>query len=302
MSLSTAAAAPRSSNIQPQNSSSRRRVRRNLRKLPAVIVIGLLLVVTVYPLIWLILGSLKTQSEFLNNPSWALPENFLNFENYFQALGDGKVGSFILNSALATFPALAMIIVFGVAAGFALEVMIWKGRSTVLLLFLAGIMVPGQMILLPLFSAYFQAGLTGTLWPLIITYTATGLPLTVFMMATYFRAVPREIFEAAAIDGASIYRSFLSIGFPMVRNAIFTVALVQFFFIWNDLLIALTFTSGSAVQTIQVGLLSFTGQFGVVEFGPTFAAICINVVLILVLYVFLNQRVMKGLTAGAVKG
>ncbi|WP_411721272.1 carbohydrate ABC transporter permease [Mycetocola sp.] len=302
MSLSTAAAAPRSSTIQPDNSSSRRRMRRTVRKLPAILVIGLLLVVTVYPLIWLLLGSLKTQSEFLNNPSWALPENFLNFANYTEAWVDGNVGSFILNSALATFPALAMIIVFGVAAGFALEVMIWKGRSTVLLLFLAGIMVPGQMILLPLFSAYFRAGLTGTLWPLIITYTATGLPLTVFMMATYFRAVPREIFEAAAIDGASIYRSFLSIGFPMVRNAIFTVALVQFFFIWNDLLIALTFTSGSAVQTIQVGLLSFTGQFGVVEYGPTFAAICINVVLILVLYVFLNQRVMKGLTAGAVKG
>jgi len=302
MSLSTAAAASRSSILQPDNSSSRRRLRRNVRKLPAVLIIGLLLVITVYPLIWLLLGSLKTQSEFLNNPSWALPENFLNFDNYVQAWGDGNVGSFILNSALATFPALAMIIVFGVAAGFALEVMVWKGRGTVLLLFLAGIMVPGQMILLPLFTAYFQAGLTGTLWPLIITYTATGLPLTVFMMATYFRAVPREIFEAAAIDGASIYRSFLSIGFPMVRNAIFTVALVQFFFIWNDLLIALTFTSGSTVQTIQVGLLSFTGQFGVVEFGPTFAAICINVVGILVLYVFLNQRVMKGLTAGAVKG
>ncbi|MGY4859591.1 carbohydrate ABC transporter permease [Cryobacterium sp. AP23] len=302
MSLSTATAAPRPPIIEPEHSSSRRRLRRRLRKVPAVLVIGLLLVVTVYPLIWLLLGSLKTQSEFLNNPSWALPENFLNFDNYVQAWVGGNVGSFILNSALATFPALAMIIVFGVAAGFALEVMVWKGRGTVLLLFLAGIMVPGQMILLPLFSAYFQAGLTGTLWPLIITYTATGLPLTVFMMATYFRAVPKEIFEAAAIDGASIYRSFLSIGFPMVRNAIFTVALVQFFFIWNDLLIALTFTSGSSVQTIQVGLLSFTGQFGVVEFGPTFAAICINVVGILVLYVFLNQRVMKGLTAGAVKG
>jgi raffinose/stachyose/melibiose transport system permease protein len=301
MALSNVAAAPTSTALRP-TTPSRRRARRALRKLPAILIIGLLLVVTVYPLVWLLLGSLKTQGEFLNNPSWALPESFLNFDNYVEAWSVGNVGSFILNSALATFPALALIILFGVAAGFALEVMVWKGRGTVLLLFVAGIMVPGQMILLPLFSAYFQAGLTGTLWPLIITYTATGLPLTVFMMATYFRAVPREIFEAAAIDGANIYRSFISIGFPMVRNAVFTVALVQFFFIWNDLLIALTFTSGSAVQTIQVGLLSFTGQYGVVQYGPTFAAICINVIGILVLYVFLNQRVMKGLTAGSVKG
>lgn len=279
-----------------------RRLRRTLRKLPATITIGLLLVVTVYPLVWLILGSLKDQQEFLNNPSWALPENLLNFANYAEAWGSGNVGSYILNSALATFPALFLIIVLGVAAGFALEVMVWKGRNTVLLVFLAGIMVPGQMILLPLFTAYFKTGLTGTLWPLIITYTAVGLPLTVFMMATYFRAIPKEIFEAAAIDGASIYRSFLSIGFPMVRNAVMTVALVQFFFIWNDLLIALTFTNGGANQTIQVGLLNFTGEYGVVQYGPTFAAICINVIGILILYIFLNQRVMKGLTAGSVKG
>lgn len=302
MALSTAVPTPDRSSRTSADSSARRRARRTLRKLPAFLVITLLLVITIYPLVWLLLGSLKTQQEFLNNPSWALPENFFNIDNYVQAWGAGKVGSFILNSALATFPSLALIIILGVSAGFALEVMVWKGRNTVLLLFLAGIMVPGQMILLPLFSAYFQAGLTGTLWPLIITYTATGLPLTVFMMATYFRAVPREIFEAAAIDGANIYRSFVSIGFPMVRNAVFTVALVQFFFIWNDLLIALTFTSGSNVQTIQVGLLSFTGQFGVVQYGPTFAAICINVIGILILYIFLNQRVMKGLTAGSVKG
>jgi len=279
-----------------------RRTARALRRLPGTIVLTLLVAVTVLPLIWLALGSLKTQAEFVGNPTLALPENFLNFDNYARAWNEGQIGSFIANSALATFPSLALIIVLGVAAGFALEVLVWKGRGGVLLLFLAGIMVPGQMILLPLFSAYFTLGLTGTIWPLILTYTATGLPLTVFMMATYFRAIPKEVFEAAAIDGANIYRIFLSIAFPMVRNAVFTVALVQFFFIWNDLLISLTFTSGGQWQTIQVGLLAFTGQYGSVEFGPTFAAICINVVGILVLYIFLNQRVMKGLTAGSVKG
>jgi len=279
-----------------------RRVARVVRRLPGTIVLTLLVAVTVLPLIWLALGSLKTQTEFIGNPTLALPENFLNFDNYARAWNEGHIGSFIANSALATFPSLALIIVFGVAAGFALEVLVWKGRGGVLLLFLAGIMVPGQMILLPLFSAYFTLGLTGTIWPLILTYTATGLPLTVFMMATYFRAIPKEVFEAAAIDGANIYRIFFSIAFPMVRNAVFTVALVQFFFIWNDLLISLTFTSSGQWQTIQVGLLAFTGQYGSVEFGPTFAAICINVVGILVLYIFLNQRVMKGLTAGSVKG
>ncbi|MEV0902403.1 carbohydrate ABC transporter permease [Actinoplanes sp. NPDC049802] len=278
----------------------RRSLGRTLRRLPGHAAVALLLAVVTYPLIWLFLGSFKTQDEFLNNPTTSLPDSFTNFANYSQAWS--SVAIYLQNSLLTVLPALALIIAFGTAAGFALEVLVWKGRQSTLLLFLAGIMIPGQMILLPLFTVYFRLHLTGTLWPLIITYTATGLPLTVFMMATYFRAIPKTVFEAATMDGASIIRSFVSIGFPMMRNSVLTIALVQFFFLWNDLLIALTFTTDDAQRTVQVGLLNFTGRFGVVEYGPTFAAICINVLLILAIYVFLNQRVMRGLAAGAVKG
>jgi raffinose/stachyose/melibiose transport system permease protein len=274
---------------------------RFFRRLPLRLAIALLLIIEIAPLIWLLLSSFKTQNEFLTQPSWMLPAQ-LNLDNYVVAFTEGNIGTYIRNSAIATIPSLALIVILGVAAGFALEVLVWRGRNRVLLAFLVGIMVPGQMILLPLFTAYFQLGLAGTFWPLIITYTAIGLPLTVFMMATYFRSVPREVFEAAALDGASVLRSFWSIGFPMVRNAVFTVALVQFFFIWNDLLIALTFTISKELRTIQVGLLTFSGEFGQTAYGPLFAAICINVFGTLLLYLFLNQRVMKGLTAGSVKG
>ncbi|PZF09997.1 carbohydrate ABC transporter permease [Curtobacterium sp. MCPF17_011] len=279
---------------------SRSRTARILKRLPIYLIVAILLVIFVYPLIWLILGSLKTQDEFLNDPTWSLPRNWLNFSNYVDAWS--SVALYLRNSVLAVVPALLITIALGTAAGFALEVMVWKGRGRVLLLFLVGILIPGQMILLPLFTVYFKVGLSSSLWPLIITYTATALPLTVFMMATYFRSVPREVFEASTLDGASIIRSFVSIGFPMMRNAVFTIALVQFFFMWNDLLIALTFTTDENLRTVQVGLLNFTGQFGVVQYGPTFAAICINVFIILILYIFLNQRVMKGLAAGSVKG
>ena len=122
--------------------------------------------------------------------------------NYKAAWVTGDLGMYIRNSVTAVLPALALVILLGSAAGFALQLMRWRLSRPTMLLFLAGIMVPTQMILLPLFTIYYQAGLTGTLWPLIITYTATGLPLTVFMLATYFRAVPREVIEAAAIDGA----------------------------------------------------------------------------------------------------
>lgn len=263
--------------------------------------VALLLVIEVGPLLWLVLGSFKTQQDWLERPTWALPTS-LAWGNYAEAWTTGNIAAYLKNSVLAVAPSLLMVVVFGVAAGFALEILVWKGRGPVLLYFLAGIMVPGQMILLPLFNTYFRAGLTGSLWPLIITYTAIGLPLTVFMMATYFRALPREVFEAATLDGASIFRSFFSIAVPMARNAIFTVALVQFFFLWNDLLIALTFTTDSSLRTIQVGLLNFTGEFGATQYGPLFAAICINVLGLLAIYLFLNKRVMAGLAGGAVKG
>ena len=278
-----------------------RRFRTFVRRLPVYIGVAILLVIVAYPLLWLLLGSFKQQDEFLSEPFWSLPRNW-SFDNYIEAFVGGGLGKYILNSVIAVFPSMFLILLFGTAAGFALEVMVWKGRGAVLLVFLAGVMIPLQMILLPLFTIYFNLHLTGTLWPLIITYTATGLPLTVFMMATFFRAVPREIFEAATLDGANIYRIFWSVGMPLVRNALFTVALVQFFFIWNDLLIALTFTNSQDLRTIQAGLLNFTGQYGAVDYGPMFAGIAVNVVGTLVLYLFLNQKVMKGLTAGSVKG
>jgi raffinose/stachyose/melibiose transport system permease protein len=280
--------------------SRRRRGRKRLGAGLRGLLITVLVVIEVVPLLWLVLSSFKSQSEFVNDSAWSLPSHW-GWSNYTQAWTNGHVGLTIRNSLLATAPALALIVILGTGAGFALEVMVWRGRHKVLLMFLIGIMVPSQMILLPLFRVYLQAGLTGTLWPLIITYTATGLPLTVFMMATYFRAIPREVVEAAVIDGASMLRIFRQIGFPLARNAVLTVAMVQFFFIWNDLLIALTFTTNDSMRTVQVGLIEFTGQYGETAYGPLFAAISINVVGALVLFLLINQRIIKGMTAGAVK-
>jgi raffinose/stachyose/melibiose transport system permease protein len=274
---------------------------RTTRKVISRILIGLLVAVEAYPILWLILGSFKTQNEFFAKPTWALPESF-DFNNYVQAWTTGNIGTNVLNSAMVTIPSLVFMIVLGVAAAYVLEVMVWKGRNAVLLAFVAGIMIPGQMILVPLFTIYFKIGLTNTLWPLIITYTVMGLPLTVFLMTAYFRAIPREVFEAATIDGAGMIKSFLLVGVPMMRNAIITIALVEFFSVWNDLLIALTFTTKKELATVQVGLLNFSDQYGSTQYGPLFAAISMNVVGMLILYLFLNRQIMSGLASGSLKG
>ncbi len=264
------------------------------------VLIGLLLVVVLYPLLWLLLSSFKTNAEFSLQPFWALP-SAIHWQNYVDAWNSG-MSTYFLNSVLVVFPSLALILVISVAASFALEVMLWRGRNTILLIFLAGIMVPVQLVLLPLFTIYFQAGLIDTRWALILTYTAFGLPLAVFLMAGFFKAVPRAVIEAAALDGASIYQIFYRVALPMVANGLVTIALVQFFFLWNELTFALTFISSDSNRTIPTGLLNFTGEHGSVDWGPTFAAISIAVIPTLILYVALNQKVIKGLTAGSVKG
>ncbi|TME09179.1 MAG: carbohydrate ABC transporter permease [Chloroflexi bacterium] len=278
--------------------------RRSMKKLlgnaPLAVIVGLLLVVVIYPLVWLLQSSFKTTVEFATQPTWALPKGFA-WQNYVQAWNSG-MATYFLNSILAVFPSLLLILAISVSAAFALEVMTWRLRNPVLLLFLAGIMVPLQLVLLPLFTIYFQASLIDTRWALIITYTAFGLPLSVFLMAGFFKSVPREVMEAAVLDGASIYKVFYRVALPMVANGLVTIALVQFFFLWNDLLFTLTFISSDSNRTIQTGLLNFTGQYGQVDWGPTFAAISLAVIPTLILYLVLNQQVIKGLASGSLKG
>ncbi|WP_241681342.1 carbohydrate ABC transporter permease [Pseudactinotalea terrae] len=282
-----------------------RRRRRSSRVTPGKIIIwvltALLIFVMAAPMVWLLISSFKTQNEFLTGGIFDLPAQW-QWNNYFEAWVTGNFATNVRNSVIATLPSLFLLLLIGVAAGFVLEVMVWKGRNTTLLLFLAGIMVPGQMLLVPLFISYFRLGLTETYWPFILTYTAMGLPLTVFMMAAYFRSVPREVFEAATIDGASMLRSFWAIGIPMVSNAIVTLGLVQFFSIWNDLLVALTFVTNPDLATIQVGLLNFSGEYGATNYGPLFAAICLNVFGTLIVFLMLSKKIMAGMASGAIKG
>jgi len=265
------------------------------------LLIALILIVEIYPLFWLLSSSFKTQNAFLTKPLWDLPTS-LDFQNYSSAWTTAHLLTDAVNSITVTLSAVVFILVFGSGAAFALGVMVWKGRNTVLLFLVGGLMVPAQLILLPLFEIYYKVGVNDTLLPMIVTYIGEGLPLTVFLMATYFRSVPQELFEACALDGGGIFRCFFSVGLPMVRNGMFTVGMLMFFSIFNDLLVALTFNTKPSLSTVQVGLLNFDGQYGTVSYGPLLAAISIVIFAMLALYLVLNKQIMKGISAGAVKG
>jgi raffinose/stachyose/melibiose transport system permease protein len=271
------------------------------RKTITRVLILIILLVEIYPLFWLLSSSFKGENQFDTKPLWTLPHS-LNFSNYSQAWSVAHLPRDAINSIAVTLSSVVIILVVGSAAAFALEVMVWKGRGGILLFLVGGLMVPGQLVLLPLFEIYYKVGIDNTLWPMIITYIGEGLPLTVFLMATYFRSVPRELFEACAMDGGGIFRCFFSIAVPLVRNGMLTVGMLMFFSVFNDLLVALTFNTNPSVSTIQVGLLNFDGQYGSVLYGPLLAAISIVIFAMLLFYLAINRQVMKGLSSGAIKG
>ncbi|MBR2995802.1 MAG: carbohydrate ABC transporter permease, partial [Lachnospiraceae bacterium] len=131
---------------------------------------------------------------------------------------------------------------------------------------------------------------------------AFGLSLSIFLMTGYLRTMPNDMFEAAVIDGCDIYKLMYYIVVPMMKNAIVTVLVLQFFFKWNDLLFSMTFISKSELKTVQTGLLYFSDEFGSKNWGAIFASISMSILPMLFLYTFLNKAIIEGMTAGAVKG
>ncbi len=274
---------------------------RNAVKVMMPLFIFLLLVIALYPIVWLLLASVKSPHEFSLRPIYALPEGFY-FQNYVDAWSSGKFNLYFANSVLVTIPSLLLVVGLSVSTAFGIEIMRWRIKNGILLLFLAGILIPGQMVLLPLYTMFYRLNLLDNRWGLIAAYTAFGFPLSVFFFVGYFKSLSHEILEAAIVDGANIYQVFFYVALPMIRNSIFTIGLIQFFFIWNDLLLSLTFISNTKLRTVQAGLLDFVGRFGERDWGPTFASISMSILPTLLIYLILNRFVIRGLTAGAVKG
>jgi raffinose/stachyose/melibiose transport system permease protein len=163
-------------------------------------------------------------------------------------------------------------------------------------------MVPTAIALIPLFQIYNKLGWINSPFCLIVTYIAFGLSLSIFLITGYIKALPDEILEAAVIDGCGIYSLMWNVVVPLMKNAIVTVLVLQFFFKWNDLLFSMTFISDTNLKTVQTGLLYFSDEFGSKNWGAIFASVSMSIVPMLVLYTFLNKTIIEGMTAGAVKG
>jgi raffinose/stachyose/melibiose transport system permease protein len=265
--------------------------------LMGALVLNMLLVLI--PLLLGFISSFKTTREIFASP-FAPPAGF-NLENYAKVFASGRFDVYFRNSVLVTTGSLVLILVLGAMAGYAIGRYRFRWNNAVYVFFLAGLIFPAKLALVPLFIQLRDMGLLNSHLGLILVYAAGAIPAAVFIMTGFFRALPADLDSAARIDGASEWQVFWRVMLPLVRPQLSIVAIYTAIPIWNDFLLPLVFLKSSGLRTVPQGLSVFFGEFSI-DWGPLFAGLTIAALPVVMLYLILSEQFIRGLTAGAVKG
>lgn len=265
----------------------------------AYLALVLLSIQAIGPLVWMIMGSVKTSSEFVTN-FWGMPQA-ARFANYPEAWRVGQVGELLGNSLLVVTIGLAVLLICSVSAGYVLARIEFPGRPVVFGIILGTMMIPPDILTTPLFVVMRDLGLLGYQWTLSLIYAAGGFGLSTFLMRGYFMGVPAELEEAAEIDGAGRLRSIWHVVLPLVRPGVLTVAILQGMSMWNDLYLALVFLRRPEQATVPIGMLNFFQKY-TIDWPLFLAALVLTSIPIIVLYFVAQKWFVRGMTAGAVKG
>ncbi|MWC27382.1 ABC transporter permease subunit [Paenibacillus sp. MMS18-CY102] len=266
---------------------------------------GILLVTQLYPLLWLVIYSLKNNEEILSGKFFSLP-HALQWSNYESAWNANYL-KYLKNSVFVTVVTMTSVIVLSSMVAYAITRFKWKWGNAVLLLFLAGLTLPLQSTLLPLMLIFksmkdvFNWQVLNTHWSLILPYVAYQTPIAVFILSGFMRTIPHEIEESAHMDGASVYKTFRSIILPITIPPIMTVCILTFITIWNEYIIAATFISSEKFKTLPFGVNSFVSQYSA-NYGAIGAYLVLGALPVIIMYFILSERITSGMTAGAVKG
>lgn len=299
MSTHTAYGEPDARATNPNRAQWLYRVRRGSTAILAYGFLMLFAIVAILPIVWMFFSSLKSFGEFNVNP-WLWPHEWM-WGNYKRVWSGASFGLYFFNSLVLTILSVTLMILTGAMAGYGLARYQFPQRDNTLYYFVSGQVVPGQVVLIPLFIMIRYLGLLDTRLGLILVYTAAGLPFVVFNMQAFFRAVPRELEEVARIDGAGEFRIFWQIMLPLVRGGIGTMVIFQSMWIWNEFLFALVFASKAELRTLTVGIYSFVGEF-FTDYPIFFSGLMVSVLPVIAVYLFTMRYVIYGVSAGAVKG
>lgn len=252
------------------------------------------------PLLWVLMSSFKTTQQIFGSP-FSLPTS-INFDNYLSAWTTASIGTYFFNTVIVVGSALVIVMLLGAMCAYVLARYEFRGNKVIYYLMLAGLTFPIFLAVVPLFQTLRGFGLLNTFPGLIITYVAFALPFTVFFLYAFFRTLPQEIAEAAAIDGAGPWRIFFTIMLPMAKPGLASVAIFNFLGLWNQFLLPIALNTNSANYVLSQGMASFASQAGyAVNFGALFAAVVITVLPVLVTYIIFQRQLQGSVSSGLLK-
>ena len=257
------------------------------------------LAIAILPFIWLVVNSFRTNLELETAP-FGFPAR-LSFDNYRNAAVTADLARLLLNSVIVAAGSVILNLVIASMAGFILSREKFPGRDAVFTIVTAGVLIPIISFMVPYFWMVTKLGIYDKLVSLIFTYAAINIPVSVSLITTFMRAIPKELEEAATIDGCGFNQRFAKIIFPLSRSGLATAGTFCFIYAWNEFVMAMLFTSSVRSRTIQLGIRFFTSQF-ITDNTGMFAAIVLSIIPSVLVYVILHDKIISGLTAGAVKG
>lgn len=260
--------------------------------------LAIVLIQTLYPLIWVLFGSFKTKDEVIANV-WGPPSQLM-WSNYAEAWRISGMGSRILNSLGVTALALVLLVVAATPAAYALSRIAFRGRNIILAFIVAAMLVPPQVMAIPLFMTARDLGLVNSRIGIAIIHAASTLPLSIFIMRSFFLTLPMELEDAARMDGASRLQTLWHVMLPLIRPGIALVTIFAFIEIWNDFFLAFLLLREPSVQTIPLGLVAFFHQYGSL-WNLYFAALAMTTLPVVIVFLLMQRQFIAGLTAGAVK-
>jgi ABC-type sugar transport system, permease component len=260
----------------------------------------LLVFVCLFPFWWMVLSSVKTLRELYTVPPIWWPET-PTWDNYRKVLFESNIPRYFLNSIIISVGSTALALVLAIFASYGFARFNFKGKPLLQSLVLVGQLLPTAAIIVPLFITLRVLGLVNTYWGLILVYMIITLPLSVWMLTSYFKNIPVELDEAAIIDGASRLGCLFRITLPLSLPGLASVLVYAFVTTWNEFIFALCFATDSSVKTLPIGLAEFSTEFNT-DWGAVMAASVVMTLPIAILFLSMQRLFVGGLTAGATKG
>lgn len=263
------------------------------------LVLIVMLVICVYPILWMFLGSMKDKAEFYTN-IWGLPTRF-HLENYFAAWKNADLGRRFINSIVVTVGSMCVMIPVTSCAAYAVARLKFKGRNLIYMYLLTGIMIPAGVLGIPTFTVAMKMGMLNSHWGLMLVYAAQNIAMGMFIMRGFFISLPKELEEAAMIDGCSRFGCFVRIIVPLARAGVATQVIFSGLTIWNDYFMANIMITRDELRTLPLSIANFVGKHST-NYPELFAMLTMATLPIIIIFILSQRSFIEGVAAGAVKG